>query len=589
MNVGRGRSVALACTMAALIASGSGVQQASAADGPQVTVQGELVTVVDGPTKESRVRVPGGAFVPVAAAAVKDVEPGAKISVTVPRRTMERSGTSFTPVPDAVAPVTSVQPPVSSAQMSPAVHQITAVVAVPRGVSGTAPSSDAVRAQIASVSQYWSEQTGGALTFSATSVTGPVNLSASCSDVWSMWEEAASRAGFSAGPNKHLVLVLPREAASAGCGYGLASVGSGVSAGGYAYVSDTAWPVMSHELGHNLGLAHAQRLTCPGVADVALSEAAAKGCRIDEYGDPWDVMAASAPNNAGSLSAPQAHRLGMWPSSAVTELSSGSASVSLNPVSSFTGTRAVRVVDPKSGAVYFVEYRTRSGRDYLLYSNMVGGVRIVREDSSKSGQAKPSLALDASPSGSSADVNWGIPVGGSFTSYGGGVTVQVISQDASSAQVKVTAGAVNPSPVQSPAPAPSPVSVTKPAATYDLSPSTGKVSRLGNGGWYAVPSSAYMFNSALVTYTSGASWSTTVDGGRSMDIIGTAFPGGARGRVLVDGVAWADFDSYRATSTDPYKQVLRTVNIPAGRHTVTIVALPSAGRGTLALDAYRLR
>ncbi|GAB76634.1 Metallo-peptidase family M12B Reprolysin-like [Austwickia chelonae] len=587
MKVGRGRSVAVACTMAALVASGSGVQLASAADGSTVTVQGELVTVVDGPSTQSRVRVPGGAFVPVSAAVVKDVEPGAKVSVTVPRRTIERSGTSFTPVPDAVAPVKAVQPPVSSAQMSPAVHQVTAVSAVPRGVSGSAPTAAAVQAQIASVSQYWSEQTGGALTFSAASVNGPLALSSSCSDVWSMWEEAASRSGFTPGPNKHLVLVLPKEASNAGCGYGLASVGSGVSAGGYAYVSDTAWPVMSHELGHNLGLAHAQRLTCPGAADVALAEVSAKGCRIDEYGDPWDVMAASAPNNAGSLSAPQAHRLGLWPSSAVTELSSGTTSVSLNPVSSFSGTRAVRVVDPKSGAVYFVEYRTRTGRDYLLYSNMVGGVRVVREDSSKSGQAKPSLALDASPSGSSGDVNWGIPVGGSFTSYGGGVTVQVISQGASSAQVKVTAGAVNPSPVQSPAP--SPVSVTKPAETFDLTPSTGRVSRLGAGGWFAVPSSAYMFNSALVTYTSGASWSTTVDGGRSMDIIGTAFPGGARGRVLVDGVAWADFDSYRTSSSAPYQQVLRTVNIPAGRHTVTIVALPSAGRGTLALDAYRLR
>lgn len=457
-----------------------------------------------------------------------------------------------------------------------------------------------MRSQVAAADKYWAEQSGGAIHFSVASVSGPLNLTAGCADYWAMWQEAARRTGFQQGPDKHLVMVMPTSATSSGCSYGLGSIGATPNSGGYVYVADTNWPVLAHELGHNLGLAHAERLLCSSAADVSL--ASLGGCKVTDYGDPWDVMAASAPNNAGSLSAPQAYRTGIMPASAVTQVSSGTVTATLSPISSVTGTRAVRVVDPKTGVAYFVEYRTRTGRDYLLYASMTPGVRILREDTNVGGAAKPSLALDVSPTGKTSDYTWGLAAGGSFTSYGGGVTVQVASATDSAATVSVTAGTpttptattsttTTPAPTTTKPPTTTPTTTKTSPVTVDLNGSTGQVSRTGAGGWYDVKTTTgYLFNTALVTYTSGASWTATVQGGRTMEIIGTAFPYGAPGRVYVDGRAVADFTSNRAGWTNNYGQVLTRIPLAAGSHQVKIVALPNYafGQTTLALDAYRL-
>ena len=586
---------------------------APVAGGDTTTLTGKLVTVVDGPAPDSRVQVAGGAFVPVKAEHVRGVAPGSTVAVTVDRRTVDRvdasSERAFTPRPSGtgtsntgtsntgtsntgatVGDATVVSAPVS-ATVVPSTQQLVVAVVVPRGVTGTAATADQVRTQVAGVDQYWAEQTGGAVHFAVSSVSAPLTLSSACSDYWGMWQEAAGRVGFTPGTDKHLVMVLPRAATSAGCSYGLASIGSTPNAGGYVYVADTAWPVLAHELGHNLGLAHAERLLCSSAADADLSTATSRGCQVTEYGDPWDVMAASAPNNAGSLSSVQGYRTGLMPASAVATVTSGTAAVTLNAVSSLMGTRAVRVVDPTTGTPYFVEYRARSGRDYLLYANMTAGVRVLREDSRTSGAAKPSLALDVSPTGSATDYTWGIGVGGSFTSYTGGVTVKVTGQDASTAQLSVTAGKAATTPAPTPTPTTTTPTTTSGPRTVDLTAATGRVSRLGTGGWYDVKTAqGYYSSTALVTYTYGASWSATVPGGRTFDLIGTAFPGGAPGRIYVDGVSWADFTSYKASWANNYQQLLRRINVPAGTHTVTIVALPNvaSGQSTLALDAYRL-
>lgn len=560
------------------------------------SVTGTLVTVVDGPAPDSRARLASGAFVPVQADKVRGVAPGSTVRVTVDRRVIDRPDASaerrFAPggssSPDNTPGETTVVAAPVVGAVTPATHQLTIAIVTPSGVSGTVPTEAQVRAQAASVDQYWSEQSGGAVRFGVGSVT-TMSLAAGCSDYWGMWQEAARRTGFRSGADQHLVMVLPRSATNSGCSYGLGSIGSSPNSGGYVYVSDTNWPVLAHELGHNLGLAHAERLLCSGAADANLGALAAASCQIKDYGDPWDVMAASAPNNAGSLSAPQAYRTGLLPASAVKQVTSGSATVTLNAVSSLTGTRAARVVDPASGVAYFVEYRARSGRDYLLYAPMAGGVRILREDTNASGAAKPSLALDATPTGSGSDYAWGLGVGGTFTSYGGGVRVRVSAQTDSTATVTVSTDTSTTS-APSPTPTPKPTSTPSAPTTVDLNATTGTVSRLGSAGWYDVKAGGYLFNTALVTYTYGASWTATIQGGRTMDLIGTAFPNGAPGRIYVDGALVADFTSNRAGWTNNYGQLLKRITLPPGSHTVKIVALPNASRGqtTLALDAYRL-
>lgn len=343
-----------------------------------------------------------------------------------------------------VAPVRSVhvlahsQPPSSA----PATHEVTVAIVAPRGVSAKVATAAQVAQQVKGADAYWREQSGGTVSLRLARTVGPYASRLSCQDnPFDMWTEAARATGFVEGANKHLVMVFPKEATGAGCSYGLASMGQGLSTGGIAYVSDTAWPVLAHELGHNLGLAHAKGLRCKSATDVNLSRVPA-GCSIDEYGDPFDIMAASAADSAGSLSVPQAVRLGLIGSNGYVSVTGGSRVLALSPVSSLKGVRGVRVRDPRSGATYWVEMRTRTGRDAKLYQPMMAGVRVLREEAAT--QETPwaaTVALDASPTGKSWDSATTMTAGSTFTTYGAGVVISVASVGSTAAKVTVSTAA----------------------------------------------------------------------------------------------------------------------------------------------------
>lgn len=421
------------------------------ADGAYVRVAGEAVADVEsGVRLRATVRVPGavlaaaraaepvtapsGEQVLVRAADVADATDGtpAEAESVVAEAAAATAATTNTPL---TASAVRVLAPTTNVAYQRGAHDVTVAVVVPAGVTGGVASERDIRAQVAAASAYWSEQSRGGVTLRLTTLSTPYRSAHACSDPFDLWAEAARRTGFSEGPRAHLVLSLPRTAPDEGCSYGLASIGTRPDSGGVALVSDSAWPVLAHELGHNLGFGHAKSLTCAR-SDAALTTLPT-GCSLTEYGNPWSVMAASAPDRAGMLSSAQAARSGLMPASDVVSMTGGTRTVTLRPLSTGTGIRAVQVTDPISGEVYFVEYRTRSGRDRRLYVDLKDGVRVVRVDSTVAG-GRGSVLLDATPTGRHFDHTRRLEPGRTFTSYTGGVSVTTRSAG-STASVVVTA------------------------------------------------------------------------------------------------------------------------------------------------------
>jgi hypothetical protein len=151
--------------------------------------------------------------------------------------------------------------------------------------------------------------------------------------------------------------------------------------------------------------------------------AAGTACRTAAYRDFYDVMGVSW-DRTGSLTAAQAHRLGVLPPAAVQAVGPGTTTATLAPLGGLTGTRVLRLTD-SAGTDYWLEYRSATGRDAWLAADnpyrLDAGVLLHRSG----GMPDTSLLLDGSPS---AQARWeedlqtalvpGVPVvvaGGQFT------------------------------------------------------------------------------------------------------------------------------------------------------------------------------
>lgn len=333
----------------------------------------------------------------------------------------------------------SVVPPKTVAAVRrPVTNQVTVVLVAP---AGTSPDAGLEPADVAAVvdgavADFWSEQTDGAVRFGVTASAGWISTTAGCADPTALWDEAAAAVGFRPGPGKHLMLHLSsRTADQPGCSYALAEVGAGPSSGGRLYVRDTLPSVIAHELGHNLGLTHSSGRQCDEAVETGT-------CRTTGYRDFYDVMGVSW-QRMGSLSAPQAARLGVLPAGALRSLDvdDDPAPVALAPTGTRSGTWAARLTDAE-GTAYWLEYRTATGADAWLgraASNPYGletGVLLRREAEFPD----TSVLLDGTPSASSGwddDLQVALPVGEPVVLSGGDFTVTVRSTTAGAATVDV--------------------------------------------------------------------------------------------------------------------------------------------------------
>jgi len=310
-------------------------------------------------------------------------------------------------------------------------NEVTVALVAPRGVEHDAVRPEQVAAAVdGPVARFWSEQTDGAVNLHVAEVRDWVDTTVGCGKPGALWDQAASKVGFTPGPGKHLLLYLS-SAAPDNCAYGLAEIGSQTSSGGRAYVREVLPSLIAHELGHNFGLGHSSALYCADGAETG-------GCDTAAYRDLYDVMGASW-DQVGTLNAVQAATLGLLdgPARRTLQADGSSAEVALAPLSGSDGVRGLRLVG-HDGSSYWLELRTPAGQDRWLGTGadsygLEGGVLVHRVGE----WPDTSLLLDPTPgSGRDGDYQAAVPVGKPLT-LAGGFTVTVTSADLSGAALRI--------------------------------------------------------------------------------------------------------------------------------------------------------
>ncbi len=207
-----------------------------------------------------------------------------------------------------------------------------------------------------------------------------------------------------------LILVSPAIRAVAGCPIegGFATLGQtayptpdGVAQLSVSWIYDFSLFVLEHEMGHNLGVMHANRLECP-------TERIDSTCTHREYQDPFDVMG----TNAFHLNAAHKERLG-WLLPANVAAATGDGTFALQALESPTGgVQAVKIQAPSPGSsvfYYYVEHREPEGFDAGLagYPTVLAGAQVRRACA-----GCPDTELIATPK---MDINAAIAPGDAFT------------------------------------------------------------------------------------------------------------------------------------------------------------------------------
>jgi len=299
------------------------------------------------------------------------------------------------------------------------------------GTDGTSKATlDSLGRQTA---QYWSEQSGGRVSTSVTTrdwvrIADP----GSCATDTIMDRALAAHGVASPTATRHVLVYFPQYS-SCGSWAGLASIG-----GGRIWVNGLPTiDVFAHEFGHNLGVGHANTMTCrSGSNRVPLSST----CTVNEYGDYADVMGIAMRNvTSGNLNTALADHLGF----AKVVRTSGATTVDLAPLASIGATRAVAI--PVSDGTLYFDYRPATGRD--VRRTAWAGVQVHLQKIEPVYRYATSYLLDMRAPATGEFASPSLPVGSSFAVPGTNQVVTLESAGAT-ARLRVSTGAASVDPAR---------------------------------------------------------------------------------------------------------------------------------------------
>jgi hypothetical protein len=389
----------------------------------------------------------------------------------------------------------------------------------------------------------------------------------------------------------HQTLMTQAKAAAAARGYNPAAYGNHVlyfpSCGGdaawysgWAYVGSTGtWlngyldrRVITHEIGHNLGLWHSNSNLC---SDGGL----AGTCTFQEYGDDYDAMGSS--NHVAHYSASQKAAIG-WLDGRTVDLSAGGRAT-LAPMSVVTAaTPQAAVVSMPSGRRYWLEYRRAEGFDAWLPGGATNGVLIHATGAGSGSSSNAPSLLDVSPDDGVSVATAALKPGQTWTSTDG---VWVRAGAITSAGVEVTTGSGAP-------PARTPGAVTGFALTSNAAARTATISwspPTADGG---SPITGYRVSRNGTDVNGAGPWSTTLPATARSQTFTRLVPG-ATYTFTVQAVnavgTGASADSTAALTTVAGEPTNLTVTHDDAAGTATIRWAPPTHDGGAAVTGYRIR
>jgi Predicted membrane protein len=204
--------------------------------------------------------------------------------------------------------------------------------------------------------------------------------------------------------------------------------------------------VIAHELGHNFGLLHSQALDC-GATTLG------DGCAQPSYGDAADTMGNGVTPHFNAYQKEQLGWLNTAGQPPITTVSA-SGNYAIAPYASMgTAAKALKVprgVNPQTGKMqyYYIEYRQPVGFDAVLgnIGNLTSGVLVHTTDIDRNIMLLD-MTPDSDPTSSFYDIrDSALPVGRTFADSAAGVSIKLVSADASGATIEVGVGGGAPVP-----------------------------------------------------------------------------------------------------------------------------------------------